>query len=173
MPSSPTSERWAALVGAALVASSLLACWDGPRVGPLNEEFVPTGGGAPDTGEDAGTTVDAGVPGMPFSRIVSTILVPSCADASCHGGNPPPFAPMSLEAATAWSSLVNKPASQVPTMLRVAPGEPDESYLMKKLLGTARSVGGVDSTMPLFRPPLDAEKLDAIRRWIARGAPND
>ncbi|MBL8919619.1 MAG: hypothetical protein JNJ54_12200 [Myxococcaceae bacterium] len=172
MPSSPTSERWA-LLGAMLTLAVLPGCWEGPRVGALNEEFVPTAGGAPDTGDDAGTLADAGAPGLPFSRIVTTILVPSCADASCHGGNPPPFAPMSLEASTAWSSLVNKPASQVPTMLRVAPRDPGESYLMKKLLGTARSVGGVDSTMPLFRPPLDAEKLDAIRSWIARGAPND
>ncbi len=156
-----------------VATASLLACWEGPRVGPLNDEFLPGAGGGTSMTEDAGEGVDAGAPAMPFSRIVSTILVPNCADSSCHGGNPPPFAPMTLEATGAFAALVNKPSSQVPTMLRVAPGDPDESYLMKKLLGSARLVGGVDSTMPLLRPPLDAAKIDAIRSWIARGAPND
>lgn len=169
MPSSPTSERRVRLVVVCAALTAAPACWEGPRVGPLNEAEFPMPGPEVDAGVGS---VDAGS-ALPFSRLVTTIFVPNCADSSCHGGNPPPFAPMSLDATAAYATLVNRPSSQVPSMLRVAPGDPDESYLMKKLLGTARSVGGVDSTMPLLRPPLSAEQLELIRSWIARGAPND
>jgi hypothetical protein len=54
----------------------------------------------------------------------------------------------------------------VPTVLRVAPGDADASYLVQKLEGTA-AVGG---QMPVGSPPLDQATIDIVRAWIDSGA---
>src|SRR5439155_805242 len=53
--------------------------------------------------------------------------------------------------------------------LRVAPGDPDHSFLLRKLLGQIAPAEG--SRMPLVGTPPSAANLDLIRRWIAAGAP--
>jgi len=62
--------------------------------------------------------------------------------------------------------LVNVPSSEVPSILRVDPGNPDDSYLVQKIEGTA-SVG---EQMPLGGPVLPDEQIAAIRQWITDGA---
>jgi hypothetical protein len=57
----------------------------------------------------------------------------------------------------------------VPSILRVAPGDPDNSYLIQKLEGTA-SVG---VQMPEGGPPLPQDRIDVIRQWISDGAIDD
>ena len=47
--------------------------------------------------------------------------------------------------------------------LAVEPGKPAESLLIKKLKGTA------GERMPLKRPPLPAESIAKIEKWIAEG----
>ena len=49
---------------------------------------------------------------------------------------------------------------------RVAAGNPNSSYLIQKIEGTA-AVGG---RMPLGGPFLDAATIAVIRQWIADGA---
>jgi hypothetical protein len=53
-----------------------------------------------------------------------------------------------------------------PGVDRVAPNDPDNSYLIQKLEGTA-SAGAI---MPPFGTPLDQATIDAIRQWITDGA---
>ena len=55
---------------------------------------------------------------------------------------------------------------QEPSLSRVAAGDPDNSYLVQKVEGTA-STG---ARMPLGRPALDQSTIDDIRRWISDGA---
>jgi hypothetical protein len=62
--------------------------------------------------------------------------------------------------------LVNVPSTEVPSLMRIEPGNPDESYLVQKIEGTA-SVGG---RMPLGGPELSDEAIAAIRQWITDGA---
>jgi hypothetical protein len=62
--------------------------------------------------------------------------------------------------------LVNVPASQNGALDRVEPGDPDNSYLIRKLEGTA----AVGNRMPLFGTPLDQDAIDAVREWVAGGA---
>jgi hypothetical protein len=62
--------------------------------------------------------------------------------------------------------LVNAPSTEVPALMRVAPGNPDASYLIQKLEGTA-PVGG---RMPLGGSPLPAETIAVVRQWILEGA---
>jgi hypothetical protein len=108
-----------------------------------------------------------------FSSLSQRIFVPSCAVSSCHAGNPPPSAPMSLEQGQAYASLVGAPSDEMPTLPRVAPGQPDQSYLLYKLRGTAGSIGGVATQMPLGQAPLTDAEIADIETWIANGAPND
>jgi hypothetical protein len=62
--------------------------------------------------------------------------------------------------------LVDVPSVEVPGLHRVAPGEPDNSYLVQKIEGRA----AVGDQMPLGGPSLDAEQINLIRQWIAAGA---
>jgi hypothetical protein len=58
------------------------------------------------------------------------------------------------------------PSVEVRGMMLVAPGDPEKSYLVRKLEGN-RVVG---ERMPMGRPPLPPEAVAAIRQWIADGA---
>ena len=52
--------------------------------------------------------------------------------------------------------------------MRVNPGNPDASYLVQKIQGTA----AVGVRMPANGPPyLPQDRIDLVRRWIAAGAP--
>jgi len=57
----------------------------------------------------------------------------------------------------------------VPTMMRVAPGDPDGSYLLQKIASTPPQDG---VRMPPDQP-LPPHKIEAIRLWIAAGAQDD
>jgi len=109
--------------------------------------------------------------GATFSSIVQGVLVPRCATAACHSGNPPVASPR-LDAEAAYAALVGVQSGQAGLKL-VEPGAPEQSYLVFKLRGDAASAGGTPST-PM--PPgdiLDPADLAAIEAWIANGAPND
>ncbi len=108
-----------------------------------------------------------------FSSIEQQILVPRCASAACHSGNPPASAPLSLDPDLAWASLVGQPAQQLPSMAQVEPGRPDQSYLLLKMRGIAGSAGGVATPMPVGDQPVSDGDLAAIEAWILNGAPND
>lgn len=133
----------------------LAACWPGPRIG---EKF------------DGGGIIANGA--VAFSEIQSQVFTRSCLGSSCHEGLPPRDAPMSLETGQGYAEMVGISATQT-TGKRVIPGDPANSYLIQKLRGTAQSVGGVATRMPLNAPPLDPATIAAIEAWIARGAPND
>ena len=68
-----------------------------------------------------------------------------------------------------YAMLVNVPSSQNNTILRVAPNDPDNSYLVQKLEGTA----GTGAQMPLGGAPLPQAQIDVIRQWITDGAIDD
>jgi hypothetical protein len=57
----------------------------------------------------------------------------------------------------------------MPQLQRVAPGDPSNSYLYRKITGA----GITGERMPLQMPPLSDDKIRLVRDWIRRGAPND
>ena len=81
---------------------------------------------------------------------------------------------LNLGGKAAYKSLVDAPSTES-KLLRVAPGKPDESYLMHKLKGTHLSVGGSGDPMPKTDPPrlLEAAQIEMFRKWIAQGAPKE
>lgn len=76
---------------------------------------------------------------------------------------------LSLEHAVAYDQLVNVRSTERPTLLRVAPGNPDASYIVRKVEGAA----GIDGRrMPYDGPPyLTDGQILVLRRWIELGAP--
>ena len=104
--------------------------------------------------------------------IQKKIFDSTCATPSCHGAGAA-SAGLDLSDGAAYSNLVGVPAAneaaRAAGLLRVAPGDPDHSYLLLKLEGKLGPDEGVQ--MPLVGGPLPASAIDAIRRWIAAGAP--
>lgn len=82
-----------------------------------------------------------------------------------------PAGTLSLEHAVAYDQIVNVPSRQRPERLRVAPGNPDGSYLVHKVEGQPDIIG---RRMPFNGPPyLTQGQILILRRWIELGAPRD
>jgi hypothetical protein len=60
------------------------------------------------------------------------------------------------------------PSQEVSTLDRVKPGDPNNSYIILKLQGSAGIVG---QQMPYGGPYLPQSTIDVIKQWITNGAP--
>jgi hypothetical protein len=98
-----------------------------------------------------------------FDSIQANVFTPICS--VCHIGATAPQGLM-LDAAHSYNLLVGVPSTEVPSILRVAPGDPTNSYIIQKLQGHA-AVGG---QMPLGETPLPATTIAFIAQWITDGA---
>ena len=101
--------------------------------------------------------------GPTLSQIQAVVFRPKCA--TCHDGNGavlPGVMDLSSEAAS-LASLVNVASIQDPAIDRVEPGQPDNSYLVHKIDGTAASQMPPSGALP-------QAEIDAIRQWITDGA---
>jgi len=100
-----------------------------------------------------------------FDSIQANVFTPICS--VCHAG---PSAPegLQLDAAHSYQLLVGVPSVEQPSLLRVKPGDPDDSYMVRKISGGPGISGG---RMPLGEPALAQATIDAIRQWITNGAP--
>ena len=77
---------------------------------------------------------------------------------------------MNLTPGHIYASLVNLTSVEQPSLKRVAPGDPDHSYVVQKLEGTPTISG---APTPFGGPYLDQSLIDQLRAWIAAGAPNN
>jgi len=104
-----------------------------------------------------------------LTAVQARIFSQGCALSGCHAGSAAPMG-LDLREGFAFSHTVNVPSLQVPALMRVAPGNPDASYLVMKVEG---SEGIVGSRMPLGMSPLPQRDLDLLRAWILAGALDD
>lgn len=105
-----------------------------------------------------------------FSKDIVPVLKTRCAICHLTGqeqGN------IALPPAKAYASLVKVKSTEAPVLIRVAPGKPEDSYLIAKLEGTQIKAGGKGARMPFAAPPLSAAQIKLFRDWIAAGAPNN
>ena len=105
-----------------------------------------------------------------LTQIQSSVFTPICSACHTGGGAALPAAMNLTTAAASFSALVNVSSLEIPSRMRVAPGNPDASYLIQKLEGTPGIVG---DRMPQFGAPLPPATIAQIREWIANGAPNN
>ena len=143
-----------------LAAALLAACGSGE-----------TGGVADSTGTACAPgvagTISAGAALEPtLASIQDNVFTPSCTISGCHGGAV--AADLRLESGASAGNLISIASSQNPSLIRVIPGDPDNSLLIQKLECDSPPVG---ARMPLGGPYFDQETIDVIRQWIANGAP--
>jgi hypothetical protein len=98
-----------------------------------------------------------------FDSIQANILEPLCEH--CHAGANAP-AGLRLDAANSYAQLVGIPSVERSSVLRVAPGDPNNSYIIHKLEGTQ----AVGERMPAGLPALPQTDINVVRQWIADGA---
>ena len=104
-----------------------------------------------------------------LTQVQAVVFTTSCAFSNCHGGSNPQQG-MDLSAGQAYSHTVNVPSNEQPSVDRIEPGSPENSYLWRKVTRDP-SVSG--AFMPLVGPPLTDEQLDLLRAWILSGAPDN
>jgi len=95
------------------------------------------------------------------NRVIK-IFAENCALAGCHTGTSP-LMNLKLTKDEFLQRTVNQPSLEKPGMARVTPGEPENSYLVKKITGAADIVG---QRMPFGRDPLTADQIATIVGWI-------
>lgn len=100
-----------------------------------------------------------------FDKVQS--IFSNCLFSGCHGGENPQ-AGQELAPGVSFQNIVAVKSTEVPSLLRINPGKPEESYLLQKVERTQPTVGG---RMPLGGPPLTPEQIDTLREWILAGAP--
>lgn len=94
-----------------------------------------------------------------FDEIQAEIFTPTCAVSGCHANAQTPI----LSEGQSYANIVNVPSTQ--GLDYVEPGNPDQSYIVKKVEGT-----GVGVRMPFGQPALSASKIQLLRDWIEQGA---
>ena len=102
--------------------------------------------------------------GPTLNQIQAVVFGPKCS--GCHSGPTSNVLPSGMDltsAAASLAALVNVPSIQDPLIMRVLPGQPDNSYLVHKL-----EANGVTVMPPTGMLP--AAEITAIRDWIAADA---
>jgi hypothetical protein len=138
----------------AILAALLLAA---ASCGKLGESPTQPGSGAvpPD-------------PTATFTRVQTEIFTPTCAAIGCHDTLGRQEG-MVLKTGQAYANIVRIPSVENPSLLRILPNDPGNSYLYRKITGS----GITGDRMPQGQAPLTDAQILLIRDWIRRGAPND
>jgi hypothetical protein len=138
----------------------------------LDGEFsgaFPSGDGTAGGDFNASFSLAVPVSAATLDALQASVFTPTCAVSGCHTGPSSESLPSGMNLSTAdtsFANLVGIPSVQQPALSRVAAGDPDNSYLVQKIEGTAAS----GSRMPLGGGVLDQALIDDIRDWIANGA---
>jgi hypothetical protein len=107
-------------------------------------------------------------PNATFTRVQALVFTPNCAVAGCHAALGPQQG-MSLAASASYADTVGARSTERPDLNRIEPGDPDRSYLVKKIRGDADITG--------VRMPdggsLTADQIQLVIDWVRRGAPRD
>ena len=101
-----------------------------------------------------------------LASIQVNVFSVNCALSGCHTGTAPAQG-LKLDPGESYGNLVNVPSLYGGMLVRVVPGDPDESFLIQKLEGTQM----FGDRMPANGPPyLPLATIDVIREWIQNGA---
>lgn len=156
----------------AALLPSALAPDDAMR--PQTEEWVDAGSSCPPGQIQCDGCIDA-IPATAEALQVR-VFSRSCAlSDACHTGSAAQEGLSLASLDTVFSSAVGKPSKQVPALALIEPGQPDRSYLIKKLRNTeiARQASTGERSTAMPPPPspsLCEAKIAAVEAWIRAGA---
>ena len=105
-----------------------------------------------------------------LASIQTRIFDRSCAASSCHDANLPASSLNLSNAVDSALNLVDINSVQVPSELRVAPGDSGASYLMNKITGVDMAFGTQRMPQNNDGVVLCGPQIDAIQQWIDDGA---
>ena len=167
-----------------LILSAALATWsgcsgDGSTLGPdgtttadddngdTNGDDVDANGDDVDANGDNGDTDGDSGPTVTLTQLKTDVFTARCGAPGCHLSPSPPNN-MSLAPDLIWQEIFDVAALSDSNFKRIAPGDPDNSYIIMKLRGDSRIVG---SQMPLDGGgPIPDEDIARIATWIEEGA---
>ena len=118
--------------------------------------------------DPSGGAPDVLVPTPSFSTNVAPIFEKRCALGGCHSIATHQAA-LTLDPTLAYESLVGVSSSLMPSALRVAPSQPERSWLVTMISSDDAARQGL-SRMPLASHPLTDNQIATIVRWIEQGA---
>jgi Ca2+-binding RTX toxin-like protein len=144
-------------------AATGIVRYDADGSGPTASVKVATLTNAPAVTNADFTVVDPVASGVNYTAEIQPIFTSRCIE--CHSGANAPHG-LRLNEGESYGRLVNVQSREVTSLMRVEPGDPDNSYLVHKITGT-QAVGG---RMPLNRTPLTDAQINLIRSWISEGA---
>ena len=99
-------------------------------------------------------------PDSEFTKSVQkTIFAAPC---RCHWGLDA-SANLELYAPGLEARLIGRPSTMCPNLILVVPGDPDGSYLVRKLADVAPTCG---ERMPFATGTLSADDMQAVRDWV-------
>ena len=95
-----------------------------------------------------------------WSRHILPLFQKTCAQCHMGGSNRGDYRLDTL-------ASLQEPGSENPGLPLVVPGDPEASYLYRKLVDRIPAAG---AQMPLQQPPLSAHGKELVRLWILQGA---
>ncbi len=109
-----------------------------------------------------------------YHDIQHHIFDKSCVNTACHGA-PANAGGLNLAYENSYKNLVGQtpknPAAAAASMKLVDPNNPDNSFIITKLMGpTEKELG---ARMPFAAGKLHDGKIEVLRKWITAGAPRD
>ena len=104
------------------------------------------------------------VPG--YADRVEKVFVKRCE--GCHSAEKAK-GKLVLDKGKGYANLVGPMSTKAPEIPRVKPGDPEGSFLWRKLTGSAREGKAMPLT-PYGWKKLPDDELELVRRWIAGGA---
>lgn len=150
-----------------LLAAALPLMWGCAGDGEgLNECGKPIGESCSTVSSDSNGS-PSGNPNATFNWIQSNVWGFICTN--CHTGSSPPRG-LSWEASQSCGN-VGRTSVDIPSMLIIAPGDPDNSYLIWKIQGEGPAGENISGgQMPLNSDPLSSVTIKNMRDWISDGA---
>ncbi len=106
-----------------------------------------------------------------FSGDIQPILDQRCSIGGCHS-LATAQAGLTLATGASYASLVGVASTLRPQYLRVAPGDAENSWLIRMISDDPAARFG-HQRMPLSSLPLTPNQIATITNWIEQGAPNN
>lgn len=114
-----------------------------------------------------GSRLGAAVLSPTYTSIAENFFEPFCSE--CHSGASPSKG-LDLTQEAAYAEMLGVSSLQARSLLLINPGNPNDSYLIIKLVGGPRMIG---RRMPRGRPTRPESEVEVVRAWIEAGAPRN